>query len=149
MPEFDPVVRTRTLARIVGPYLIAVAAMVLARHDQLGALLSAYMQDDVLVLATGAFTLMAGLAIVAAHHHWTGPSAIVIFAHWRHRNAEGRMADDRAKLWLGDDGARRSQSQPPPDYRRHRVSGRMLAEFRRLAARALNRPHVRDEARSV
>ena len=78
MPEFDPVARTRTLARIVGPYLIAVAAMVLARHDHVGALLSAYMQDDVLVLATGAFTLMAGLTMVALHHHWTGSSAIVI-----------------------------------------------------------------------
>jgi len=78
MPDFDPVTRTRTLARMVGPYLIAVAAMVFARQDRLPALLSAYMQDDVLVLATGAFALMAGLAVVAAHHHWTGPSAIAI-----------------------------------------------------------------------
>lgn len=78
MPDYDPAVRTRTLARIVGPYLIAVAAMLLARHDRLATLLTAYMQDDLLVLVTGAFTLMAGLAIVAAHHHWTGPSAIVI-----------------------------------------------------------------------
>lgn len=78
MSEFDPVARTRTLARIVGPYLIAVAAMLFARQDRVGALLSAYMQDEPLVLATGAFALMAGLAMVAAHHHWTGPSAIVI-----------------------------------------------------------------------
>lgn len=78
MPEFDPVARTRTLAKIVGPYLIAVAAMLFARQDRLPALLSAYMQNDALVLATGAFALMAGLAIVAVHHHWTGPSAILI-----------------------------------------------------------------------
>jgi hypothetical protein len=52
--------------------------MLLARQDRVGALLSAYMQDEPLVLATGAFALMAGLAMVAAHHHWTGPSAIVI-----------------------------------------------------------------------
>src|SRR6185312_5545263 len=52
--------------------------MVLARQQSFPQLLTAYMQDEVLVLATGAFTLMAGLAIVAAHHHWTSPSAIVI-----------------------------------------------------------------------
>ena len=78
MPEFDPTIRTRMLARMVGPYLIAVAAMLFARQDHLPVLLSAYMQDDPLVLATGAFALMAGLAIVATHHHWTRPSAIVI-----------------------------------------------------------------------
>lgn len=36
------------------------------------------MQDGPLVLATGAFTLMAGLASIAAHHHWTSASASVI-----------------------------------------------------------------------
>lgn len=36
------------------------------------------MQDAPLVLATGAFTLMAGLAMIAGHHHWSGAAAIVI-----------------------------------------------------------------------
>ena len=78
MPDFDPTVRTRTVSRVIGPYLIAVAAMLLTRQHQLPVLLTTYMQDDVLVLATGAFALMAGLVLVAAHHHWNGPSAIVI-----------------------------------------------------------------------
>ena len=78
MTVVDPGVRTRTLARIVGPYLVALSAMLVARQDILPELLPAFMQDAALVLATGAFTLMAGLAMVAAHHHWTGPAAVVI-----------------------------------------------------------------------
>jgi hypothetical protein len=75
---FDPVVRTRTVSRAVGPYLIALAVMLFVRQRELPTLLTAYMQNEPLVLATGAFTMMAGLALMAAHHHWTGPSAIVI-----------------------------------------------------------------------
>ena len=41
-------------------------------------MLPAFMQDAALVLATGAFTLVAGLVMVATHHHWTRPAAIVI-----------------------------------------------------------------------
>jgi hypothetical protein len=74
---YDTTVRTRTLARIVGPYLMVAAAM-LARQDTLPALISDFMKDAPLVLATGAFTLMAGLTLIAAHHHWTGPSVIVV-----------------------------------------------------------------------
>jgi hypothetical protein len=78
MPDDDPTARTRTLARMVGPYLIVLAAALLARQDALPMLLPIFMQNAPLVLATGAFTLMAGLAIVALHHHWTGASAIAI-----------------------------------------------------------------------
>ena len=53
------------------------AATLLARQDDL-LLLPAFMQDEPLVLATGAFTLTAGLVMVAAHHHWTSAAAIVI-----------------------------------------------------------------------
>ncbi|HEY2049471.1 MAG TPA: hypothetical protein VGH03_09015 [Caulobacteraceae bacterium] len=78
MPEYDQVIRTRTLARIVGPYLILMAVMLFVRDNALPTLLPSFMQDAPLVLASGAFTLMAGLAIIAAHHHWTRASAIVI-----------------------------------------------------------------------
>jgi hypothetical protein len=78
MTAYDPAVRTRTMARIVGPYLVLIGAALFARHDTLPALLSAFMQDVPLVFATGAFTLMAGLAIIAAHHHWNSAAAIVI-----------------------------------------------------------------------
>jgi len=78
MADYDPVVRTRTLARIIGPYLMIVGAMLLARQDTLPPLLSAFMEDAPLVLATGAFTLMAGLVIITAHPHWKGAAALAI-----------------------------------------------------------------------
>lgn len=78
MPDYDPVLRTRTLARAVGPYLVVTAMMLFARRSALPMLLPAFMQDAPLVLAAGAFTLMAGLVIITTHHHWTGASAIVI-----------------------------------------------------------------------
>jgi hypothetical protein len=78
MTVVDLDVRARTLARIVGPYLVALSAMLIARQNILPELLPAFMQDAALVLATGAFTLMAGLAMVATHHHWTRPTAVVI-----------------------------------------------------------------------
>lgn len=78
MTVVDPSVRTRTLARFVGPYLVVLSAMLIARRDTLPELLPAFMQDAALVLATGAFTLMAGLTMVAAHHHWTRPAAVAV-----------------------------------------------------------------------
>ncbi|HEY1926730.1 MAG TPA: hypothetical protein VGG92_04630 [Caulobacteraceae bacterium] len=78
MADYDPVARTRTLARIVGPYLVVMGVMLFELRGALPTLLPAFMQDGPLVLASGAFTLMAGLAIICAHHHWTGASAVVI-----------------------------------------------------------------------
>jgi hypothetical protein len=78
MQSYDPIVRTRTLARVVGPYLAIMALALIARAGDVALMLPAFMSDAPLVLATGAFTLMAGLAMLAAHHHWSSPAAIVI-----------------------------------------------------------------------
>ena len=78
MADFDPQIRTQTLARIVGPYFLVMGAALALRANVMPLLLPAFMQDGALVLAAGAFTLMAGLAILAAHHHFTSPAAIVI-----------------------------------------------------------------------
>lgn len=78
MSTYDPAMRTRTLARIVGPYLAIMAVTLFARQSSLPQLLSDFMRQEPLVLATGAFTLMAGLTVIVLHHHWTGAAAIVI-----------------------------------------------------------------------
>ena len=78
MTAYDPAIRTRIVARIVGPYLVVMAVTLFARLDTWALLLPAFMQDGPLVLAIGAFTLIAGLAIIAAHHHWTNAAAIAI-----------------------------------------------------------------------
>jgi hypothetical protein len=74
----DPAARTRTLARIVGPYLVVVGLALATRGDALTQLLPAFMQDKPLTFATGAFTLTAGLVMVAAHHHWSSLAAIAV-----------------------------------------------------------------------
>jgi hypothetical protein len=78
MAEYDQVVRTRTLARAVGPYLLVIAVVLFARRATLPTLLPAFMQDAPLIFAAGAFTLMVGLAIIVAHHHWSTATASVI-----------------------------------------------------------------------
>jgi hypothetical protein len=74
----DPPARTRTVARIVGPYLIVMAAALFARRDEMANLLPGFMADNALVLATGAFTLMAGLTILALHPIWRGAAAFTV-----------------------------------------------------------------------
>jgi len=78
MTTTESAIRTRTLARILGPYLTVMGAVLLARGTDLTLILPAFMQDGALVFTTGAFTLMAGLTVVATHHHFTSLAAIVI-----------------------------------------------------------------------
>ncbi len=78
MAVTDPHIRTRTLARVAGPYFVVMALTLFAHADTLALLFPALMQDGPLVLVTGAFTVIVGLVIVAAHHHFTSPAAIVI-----------------------------------------------------------------------
>jgi hypothetical protein len=78
MTGYDPRVRTRTLARVVGPYMLVLGATLLSRQALFADLLPTFMANPPLVLATGAFTLIAGLCIVASHHHWSGAAASVV-----------------------------------------------------------------------
>ncbi len=78
MAEYDTTLRTRALARIVGPYLLVVGLALYLRRETLPQFLTAFMQDEGLVFVAGAFTLLAGLALLAAHHHWSSLSAGLI-----------------------------------------------------------------------
>lgn len=71
-------VRTRTVARIVGPYLLIVAVALFLRRSSLADFFLAFMRNDSLVFAAGAFTLMAGFSLFVAHHHWNSVSAVLI-----------------------------------------------------------------------
>ena len=78
MPDYHPTVRTRTLARIVGPYLLIVALALYLRLATLATFFTSFMQDEGLVFVAGALTLMIGLTVLVAHHHWSSISAGVI-----------------------------------------------------------------------
>jgi hypothetical protein len=69
---------TRFCARVVGPLLIIVGTVVIARAADLVLLVPAILGDGPLTFITGIFTLICGLVLIAAHHHWTSPPAIAI-----------------------------------------------------------------------
>lgn len=69
---------TRLCARIIGPLMLIVGAVVMARMDALPLLIPAILQDGPLAFITGIFTLICGLVLIAAHHHWSSTPAIVI-----------------------------------------------------------------------
>lgn len=73
MPDY-----TRIAARIVGPYLVLMALTLIVRAGVMPLLLPAFMQDGPLVFASGAFTLLAGLTLLALHHSFRTPAAIAI-----------------------------------------------------------------------
>jgi hypothetical protein len=69
---------TRFCARIIGPLLLIIGAVVLTRFDALALIVPAILQDSALTFITGLFTLIVGMVLFVAHHHWSGATAIVI-----------------------------------------------------------------------
>jgi hypothetical protein len=69
---------TRFCARVVGPLMLIVGAVVIARAGDMLMLIPAILQDGPLTFITGVFTLICGLILIAAHHHWNSPAAIAI-----------------------------------------------------------------------
>ena len=52
--------------------------IVIARADAMVMLIPAILGDGPLTFITGIFTLICGLVLIAAHHHWNSPAAIAI-----------------------------------------------------------------------
>lgn len=69
---------TRFCARIVGPLMLITGAVVLARYDTIAMMITGILQDGPLAFVTGLFTLTVGMILFAAHHHWSGATAILI-----------------------------------------------------------------------
>ncbi len=69
---------TLVCARVVGPLLLIVGAVVIARASDLVLIIPAILQDGALVFVTGVFTLICGLVLFAVHHRWNSAPAIAI-----------------------------------------------------------------------
>lgn len=69
---------TQFCARVVGPLMIIVGAVVIARFNDMVLLIPGILGNGPLTFITGVFTLICGLTLFAAHHHWTSPPAIAI-----------------------------------------------------------------------
>lgn len=70
--------RTRAFARVIGPFLVIVPAIVAVRMPKIGPTLSAFFENPMLVWLVGAMLLLGGLLIIAHHQYWSGLSAIMI-----------------------------------------------------------------------
>jgi hypothetical protein len=69
---------TRIAARILGPIMLIVGAVVIARMDAIPLLIPAILSDGPLAFITGIFTLICGVVLFVFHHHWKSVTAIVI-----------------------------------------------------------------------
>ena len=74
--------RTRAFARVIGPYLVIVPAIIAVRlpniGPNIGTTLTAFFENAALVWIMGAMLLFGGLLIIAHHQYWSGLSAILI-----------------------------------------------------------------------
>ena len=69
---------TRMFARVLGPFFVIVAATTVARASDMRKLLSDFEANAAWPWVTGAFLLLAALAIVALHPYWRGAAAITV-----------------------------------------------------------------------
>lgn len=74
----DQAATTRFCARVIGPLMLIIGAIVIARFDAIALLIPAIVGDAPLAFITGIFTLIVGMILVAAHHHFGSIAAIVI-----------------------------------------------------------------------
>lgn len=70
--------RTRRYARVIGPFLVAMAIAAVTRGSHLRTLLADFGATEVWPWVAGAFILLGGLAIVAFHQYWRGAAAIIV-----------------------------------------------------------------------
>jgi hypothetical protein len=70
--------RTRAFARVLGPFLVIVPGIIVARMPEMGAFASAFFGNEALVWIMGAFLLFGGLLIIAYHQYWSSPAAVLI-----------------------------------------------------------------------
>ena len=69
---------TRAFARVIGPFLVIVPAIIVVRAPNIGTILTAFFENEALVWITGGLLLFSGLLIIAHHQYWSRLSAILI-----------------------------------------------------------------------
>ncbi|MFZ1177671.1 MAG: hypothetical protein WAO15_15645 [Mycobacterium sp.] len=70
--------RTRFFSRVLGPFLVIVDVTAVARASDMQTLLSQFEANSMWAFVSGAFILLFGLIIVAAHQYWAGAAAIIV-----------------------------------------------------------------------
>lgn len=70
--------RTRAFARVLGPFVFIVAAVVAIRTPEMGALVQAFFENVALVWMAGAIMVLGGMLIIAQHQYWSNLAAVLI-----------------------------------------------------------------------
>ena len=73
---------SKIIAALLGPTLIASAAMVLANLDAMPTIVEGMAQNPMLVVLAGYAAFVPGLAIVYFHNRWTGWPVVVTVMGW-------------------------------------------------------------------
>lgn len=70
--------RTRSFARVLGPFLVLVPGIIVMRGANIEPILHSFFQSEILVWFAGAFLLFCGLMILAFHQYWSSAAAVII-----------------------------------------------------------------------
>ena len=74
----EPHARTRMFARVIGPFIAAIAIIAALRGPDMTALLAQFTASAVWPWVTGAFVLLGGIAVVAFHQYWRSPAEVLV-----------------------------------------------------------------------
>jgi hypothetical protein len=69
---------SKTIAGLMGPTLIALAAATLINLGSISTLVESVSHDPALVMVSGVLSFVAGLAVVRVHNHWAGDWAVLV-----------------------------------------------------------------------
>ena len=69
---------SKTLAGLIGPTLIALAAALLINLGSISTLVESVSRDPALVLVSGVLSFVAGLAVVRVHNYWARDWAVLV-----------------------------------------------------------------------
>jgi hypothetical protein len=76
--DIDAQMRTRTFARVIGPYVAIFTTVITIRLPDMTEVLDGLFANQALVWMIGAMMLAGGLVIIGAHRSWRGPAAIAV-----------------------------------------------------------------------
>jgi len=75
----EPKMQTsKFLARLMGPFMVAIGAGLLVNGDVLQAMAAEFLKSPALIFLSGLLTLTAGLAIVNTHNVWTTDWRVIV-----------------------------------------------------------------------
>jgi hypothetical protein len=78
VPTSDRLQRTRSFARVLGPFIAVVPAIVAIRAASVGSQLSSFSTDPMWPWVLGALLFGSGLFVVAFHQYWRSIAAVII-----------------------------------------------------------------------